>query len=76
VVLPNVNIGHGVTLRRTIIDKHCHIPSGFSAGLNPDQDRGRGFHVSPRGVTLISPEMLGQRIHRVLDHGVVDSMPG
>lgn len=67
VVLPNVTIGLGVTLRRTIIDKHCQIPNGFCAGLDADQDRARGFHVSARGVTLISPEMLGQRIHRVLE---------
>jgi glucose-1-phosphate adenylyltransferase len=67
VVLPNVNIGQGVTLRRTIIDKHCRIPSGFCAGWNADEDRARGFHVSARGVTLISPDMLGQRVHRILD---------
>jgi glucose-1-phosphate adenylyltransferase len=74
VVLPNVNIGQEVTLRRTIVDKHCRIPSGFCAGLNADDDRARGFHVSARGVTLISPEMLGQRVHRVLNHRVELSM--
>jgi glucose-1-phosphate adenylyltransferase len=68
VVLPNVNIGQGVTLRRAIVDKNCHIPNGFCAGLNVDDDRARGFHVSARGVTLISPEMLGQRIHRLLNN--------
>ena len=65
VVLPDVTIGKGVSLRRTIVDKHCKLPDGFSAGLDAAQDRARGFHVTDHGVTLIAPEMLGQRIHRV-----------
>jgi glucose-1-phosphate adenylyltransferase len=67
VVLPDVTIGQRVTLRRTIIDKHCRLPDGFSAGIDVDHDRARGFHVSERGVSLISAEMLGQHIHRVLE---------
>ena len=31
--------------------------AGLSAGLDPDEDR-RRFHVTPKGVTLISPQML------------------
>jgi glucose-1-phosphate adenylyltransferase len=31
-------------------------------GVNPEEDRKR-FHVSPNGVTLITPEMLGQMTH-------------
>ncbi len=65
VVLPDVVIGKGVTLKCAIIDKHCRIPDGFCAGLNADQDRARGFHVSEGGVTLVAPGMLGQDIHRV-----------
>ncbi|MDR3395292.1 MAG: glucose-1-phosphate adenylyltransferase [Parasulfuritortus sp.] len=67
VILPEVVIGQGVTLKRTIVDKHCHIPDGFCAGFDGAHDRARGFHVSERGITLISPEMLGQRIHRVVE---------
>jgi glucose-1-phosphate adenylyltransferase len=66
VVLPDVTVGQGVNLHRTIIDKHCHLPDGFSAGFDPGYDRSRGFHVSERGVTLISPEMIGQKLHRIL----------
>ncbi len=65
VVLPDVTIGKGVSLRRTIVDKHCKLPDGFSAGLDAEHDRVRGFHVTPGGVTLIGPEMLGQRFHRI-----------
>ena len=58
-VLPNVSVGRRVQLRRAIVDKHCVLPDDFSAGLRPEVDRQR-FHVTSRGVTLITPEMLGQ----------------
>jgi glucose-1-phosphate adenylyltransferase len=64
VILPNVRIGQNVHLRRVIVDMHCVLPDGFCAGLNAEGDRARGLHVTSRGVTLIVPEMLGQRIHR------------
>jgi glucose-1-phosphate adenylyltransferase len=64
VILPNVRIGQNVHLRRVVADKHCVLPDGFCAGLNAESDRVRGLHVTSRGVTLIVPEMLGQRNHR------------
>lgn len=66
VVLPDVRIGKEVRLRRTIVDKHCHLPDCFSAGLDSAHDRERGFHVTETGVTLIVPEMIGQRTHHIL----------
>jgi len=33
------------------------------AGINPEEDRAR-FYVSEKGVTLITPEMLGQNVHQ------------
>ena len=57
VVLPNVSIGRGVCLRRTIVDKGCVLPDGLQAGLDPQQDRLR-FNVTERGVVLITPQML------------------
>ncbi|MBK7590606.1 MAG: glucose-1-phosphate adenylyltransferase [Betaproteobacteria bacterium] len=64
VILPNVEIGRHVRLRRTIVDKHCRLPAGLVAGIDPAADR-RRFHVTDGGVTLIIPEMLGQRIHHL-----------
>jgi len=58
VVLPKVQIGCGVTLRRAIVDKGCVLPDGFQAGVDPAQDRAR-FHVTERGITLVTREMLG-----------------
>jgi glucose-1-phosphate adenylyltransferase len=60
VVLPYVVVGRRARLRRTVVDKYCRLPDGFEAGLDPRADRARGFYVTERGITLITPEMLGQ----------------
>jgi len=65
VILPNVRIGENVVLKRVILDRGCEIPNGFQAGLDPEEDRKR-FYVSEKGITLITPEMLGQGLHRNL----------
>ncbi len=57
VILPNVVVGRNVTLRRVVVDKNCILPDGFKAGVYPAEDRSR-FHVTERGVTLITPKML------------------
>jgi glucose-1-phosphate adenylyltransferase len=57
VVLPNVSIGRDVSLKRTIVDKRCTLPDGFSAGLDPALDRAR-FHVTEQGICLVTPQML------------------
>jgi len=62
VILPEVHIGYGVRLRRAVVDKYCHLPDGLEAGFDRAADEAR-FHVSPGGGVLITPEMLGQRVH-------------
>lgn len=63
-VLPNVDIGRHCRLRRVLIDKGCRIPEGTVIGSYPEDDR-RRFHVTPAGVVLVTPEMLGQQLHHV-----------
>jgi len=63
VVLPSVDVARGVVLRRTVVDKHCRLPPDLHVGENAEQDR-RRFHVTDRGITLVTPEMLGQQIHQ------------
>jgi glucose-1-phosphate adenylyltransferase len=64
VILPNVEVGRNVVLKRAVVDKHCRLPEGLVAGVDPAADR-RRFHVSERGITLIIPEMLGQQVHHL-----------
>ena len=72
-LLPGVEVGRDVYLRRAIIDKRCVLPDGFRAGLDPTRDR-ELFHVTEGGVTLVVPEMLGQRVHLGPDK-THDTMP-
>jgi glucose-1-phosphate adenylyltransferase len=47
-----------------VIDKGCELPDNTVIGENPEEDA-RRFYVSPGGVVLVTPEMLGQEIHHV-----------
>jgi glucose-1-phosphate adenylyltransferase len=64
VLLPNVAVGRNVKIRRAVIDKNCIVPEGLVVGYDPVEDAKR-FHVSKKGITLITPEMLGQDMGRV-----------
>ncbi|MBZ0091984.1 MAG: glucose-1-phosphate adenylyltransferase, partial [Sulfuricellaceae bacterium] len=63
VILPNVTIGRYCKLRRVVIDKGCDLPEGLMAGYDPVEDAKR-FYVTEKGITLITPEMLGQPTHQ------------
>jgi glucose-1-phosphate adenylyltransferase len=63
VVLPDVTIGADVVLRKVVVDKRCIIPDGMRIGMDAAADRARGFHVTERGVTLVTPDKLGQHTH-------------
>jgi glucose-1-phosphate adenylyltransferase len=62
VVLPNVEIGRHSVLKRVVIDKYCKLVPGTKIGVDLAADRER-FHVTEQGVVLVTPEMLGQRVH-------------
>lgn len=64
VILPNVEIGRNCRLRRVIIDRDCRIPEGAAIGINLEEDKKR-YYVSPKGIVLVSPEMLGQSLSNV-----------
>jgi glucose-1-phosphate adenylyltransferase len=64
VILPNVEIGARARLKRVVIDKGTKIPEGLVAGYDPEEDA-RRFHVTAKGVTLITPDMLGQQLHHL-----------
>ena len=64
VVLPEVKIGRNCRIRNAVIDRGCRIPADMVIGEDLQQDAER-FHVSPGGVVLVTPEMLGQELHHV-----------
>jgi len=64
VILPNVEVGRNAVLRKVVVDKGCKIPEGLVVGVDRQKDEER-FYVSEKGVTLITPEMLGQNMHQI-----------
>ncbi|KAF0166528.1 MAG: glucose-1-phosphate adenylyltransferase [Rhodocyclaceae bacterium] len=64
VILPDVHIGRHAKLRRVVMDKHCRVPEGMLIGYDSAADRQR-FHVTENGITLVTPEMLGQQAHYI-----------
>ena len=63
VVLPDTNIGRNCRIKNAIIDGGAIIPDGTEIGVNHDDDRERGFRVTKGGLTLVTPDMLGQTLH-------------
>ncbi len=63
VVLPDVDIGQNCRVSRAIIDRGAKIEAGTVIGEDAEADRARGFHVTESGLTLVTPDMLGQKLH-------------
>ena len=59
VLLPEVTIGRGARLTRTIVDRGCTIPDGLVVGEDPVADAAR-FNRTEQGVTLITRDMLAR----------------
>jgi glucose-1-phosphate adenylyltransferase len=57
VILPHVEIGRGCQISGAVIDEDCEIPDGTRIGGAPETDA-RRFHVTEKGVVLVTPEML------------------
>ena len=53
VLFDNVEIGRHCTVRNAIIDKNVVVPEGTQIGVNLDDDRARGFTVTPQGVVAV-----------------------
>ena len=59
VILPGVEVGRHAVIKRCVVDKRCRIPEGMVIGVDAEADR-RRFSVSPKGIVLVTAEMLGQ----------------
>ena len=64
VLLPEVVVGKNCVINKAVIDKGCEIPDGTVIGENLADDE-RRFSVTPNGVVLVTPDMLGQQLHYV-----------
>ncbi|UOG90693.1 MAG: glucose-1-phosphate adenylyltransferase [Candidatus Thiothrix sulfatifontis] len=60
VLLPEVRVGRHSRITRAVIDRGCDLPAGTIIGEDPVADAQR-FRVTPKGITLVTPEMLGQK---------------
>jgi len=60
VLLPEVRVGRHCRITRAVIDRGCDLPAGTIIGEDPVADAQR-FRVTPKGITLVTPEMLGQK---------------
>ena len=63
VILPQVDIGEGCDVRRAIIDRGTRLEPGTRIGVDVEEDRARGFRITDSGITLVTPDMLGQQLH-------------
>jgi glucose-1-phosphate adenylyltransferase len=57
VVLPDTDIGRHCRIHRAIIGAGCKVPEGLVVGENREEDQ-RRFHVTEKGVTLVTRQML------------------
>ena len=62
VVLPSVDIGRDCRITKAVIDKGCIIPPDTVIGEDLEEDAKR-FYVTPGGVVLVTPDMLGLELH-------------
>ena len=53
ILMENVNVGRYSEIRKAIIDKNVELPPYTKIGINPEEDKARGFLVSPGGVTVV-----------------------
>ena len=54
--MDNVDIGRHAVVRRAILDKNVVVPEGARIGMDPDEDRARGFVVTPSGITVVGKD--------------------
>jgi len=65
VLLPEVVVEDRCEIYNAVIDKGCVIPAGLKIGVDVQADKEK-YYVTENGVTLVTPDMLGQNLHSVI----------
>lgn len=63
VLLPRVEVERNCRIQNAVIDKGCLIPEGTVIGEDPAEDARRFYVEEASGIVLVTPEMLGQKLH-------------
>jgi glucose-1-phosphate adenylyltransferase len=53
ILLQGVKVGPGCVVRNAIIDKSVTVPANTQIGVDPLNDRVRGFTISEKGITVV-----------------------
>lgn len=53
VLFDNVTVGRHAVVRRAILDKNVVIPEGARIGMDPEEDRARGFDITESGLVVV-----------------------
>jgi glucose-1-phosphate adenylyltransferase len=53
ILLQGVKVGPGCVVRNAIIDKSVTVPANTQIGVDPVNDRVRGFTISEKGITVV-----------------------
>ncbi|MDX1347625.1 MAG: glucose-1-phosphate adenylyltransferase [Thiomicrorhabdus chilensis] len=65
VLLPRVEVGRNCRIQNAVIDKGTLIPAGTVIGEDPEEDAKRFYVEESSGIVLVTPDMLGQKLHTV-----------
>ena len=57
VILPYVEIGRNVHLKKVVVDRGVHVPEGLVVGEDPEFDAAR-FRRTENGICLITQKMI------------------
>jgi glucose-1-phosphate adenylyltransferase len=53
VLMQGVEVQRNAVVRRAILDKNVVVEDGAQLGVDPEEDRARGFHLSDGGVVVV-----------------------